>query len=412
MNDENKVPVPDEAQASPAHAEDDIATLEQEARAKREAELLNAQDDEEKDPVQPAVNKLKKRKRGKATAFLAIVAVALIFLAWGGNWVYRNILWQPTEEKKQDTTPQTNKTDYRQRNDLGMSTDTAEEEPEQQDNGQNSAAGTGQAAPAAPPELNKASFLIRRDGSATTQNPVKTRQQEMTLTSAPHQAYIDAGFYNRVTGEEKTETHDEELIALYNTKNIPLFMEKCVEYGKTLAVAGETSTGKTTYMKMLIGYIPVHLRISTIEDNPEITFFIHKNYVHLFYPSESSDEKGSIVTPASLLRWNYRMNPDRILLTEVRGAEAWDFLKITGSGHEGSMTSIHAGSAKEAIDGFITRCYENPQCAQLPYTFMLRKVLDSLDVIVSIDLDGNVRRMNDIYFRPIHRNQYFEEMKA
>ena len=184
MNDENKVPVPDEAQASPAHAEDDIATLEREARAKREAELLNAQDDEEKDPVQPAVNKLKKRKRGKATAFLAIVAVALIFLAWGGNWVYRNILWQPTEEKKQDTAPQTKKTDYRQRNDLGMSTDTAEEEPEQQNNGQSSTAGTGQAAPTAPPELNKASFLIRRDGSATTQNQVKTRQQEMTLRSA------------------------------------------------------------------------------------------------------------------------------------------------------------------------------------------------------------------------------------
>ncbi len=184
MNDENKMPVPDEAQAFPAHAEDDIATLEREARAKREAELLNAQDDEEKDPVQPAVNKLKKRKRGKATAFLAIVAVTLIFLAWGGNWVYRNILWQPTEEKKQDTAPQTNKTDYRQRNDLGMSTDTAEEEPEQQDNGQSSTGGTGQVAPAAPPELNKASFLIRRDGSATTQNPVKTRQQEMTRRDA------------------------------------------------------------------------------------------------------------------------------------------------------------------------------------------------------------------------------------
>lgn len=228
----------------------------------------------------------------------------------------------------------------------------------------------------------------------------------------PHQSYIDAGFYNRVTGSEQTETHDAELIELYTTKNIPMFMEKCVEYGKTIAVAGETSTGKTTYMKMLIGYIPLDLRITTIEDNPEITFFKHKNYVHLFYPSESSDEKGSIVTPASLLRWNYRMNPDRILLTEVRGAEAWDFLKITGSGHEGSMTSIHAGSAMEAIDGFITRCYENPQCAQLPYAFMLRKVLDSLDVIVSIDLDGNIRRMNDIYFRPVHRKEYFEAMKS
>ncbi|MSE29842.1 P-type DNA transfer ATPase VirB11, partial [Escherichia coli] len=140
----------------------------------------------------------------------------------------------------------------------------------------------------------------------------------------PHQGYIDAGFYNRVTNDEKTETHDEELIALYNARNIPLFMEKCVEYGKTLAVAGETGSGKTTFMKMLIQYIPVHLRITTIEDNPEIIFFKHRNYVHLFYPSESSDEKGSVVTPASLLRWNYRMNPDRILLTEVRGAEAWD----------------------------------------------------------------------------------------
>lgn len=88
--------------------------------------------------------------------------------------------------------------------------------------------------------------------------------------------YIDAGFYNRVTNDEKTETHDEELIALYNARNIPLFMEKCVEYGKTLAVAGETGSGKTTFMKMLIQYIPVHLRITTIEDNPEIIFFKHK----------------------------------------------------------------------------------------------------------------------------------------
>ncbi len=75
-------------------------------------------------------------------------------------------------------------------------------------------------------------------------------------------------------------------------------MEKCVEYGKTLAVAGETSTGKTTYMKMLIGYIPVHLRISTIEDNPKSRslsikttsiFFIRQNHqmkkVHR-YPGE------------------------------------------------------------------------------------------------------------------------------
>ncbi|HIB1616932.1 TPA: VirB10/TraB/TrbI family type IV secretion system protein [Salmonella enterica subsp. enterica serovar Muenchen] len=186
MSDENKISVPDEPQASPAQTEDDIAALEREARARRESELLS-ENDEEKDPVQPAVNKLKKRKRGKATAFLAIVAVALIFLAWGGNWVWRNILWQPTEEKKQDTAPQTNKTDYRQRNDLGMAPDTVADASAPQASDQHSAAGAGQATPAAPPELNKAIFLVRRDGSATTQNPVKTRQQEMTLATASGQ---------------------------------------------------------------------------------------------------------------------------------------------------------------------------------------------------------------------------------
>jgi hypothetical protein len=66
------------------------------------------QDDEENDPVQPAVNKLKKRRRGKATAFLALAAVALIALAWAGNWVYRNLLWHPV--KKNDRMPRHSRT--------------------------------------------------------------------------------------------------------------------------------------------------------------------------------------------------------------------------------------------------------------------------------------------------------------
>lgn len=64
------------------------------------------------------------------------------------------------------------------------------------------------------------------------------------------------------------------------------------------------------------------------------------------------------MTPASLVRANYRMNPDRILLAEVRGGEAWDCLKIIGSGHEGLITSLHAGSPEEAINGLAERCYQ------------------------------------------------------
>lgn len=184
MNDEHPHPVPDETRPPVAQTDDDIAALEHEARTKREAELLAAQDDEENDPVQPAVNKLKKRRRGKATAFLALSAVALIALAWAGNWVYRNILWQPGEEKRQDAAPQPNRSDYRQRTDLGTQ-DTGAKASEPVENSPHM---TTAPEPEMPPQLNKAHFLVRRDGSAAAaQTQVRTRQQEMTQATSDRQ---------------------------------------------------------------------------------------------------------------------------------------------------------------------------------------------------------------------------------
>lgn len=184
MNDEYQHSVSDGVRPSPAQTDDDIAALEREARTKREAALLTAQDDEETDPLQPAVNKLKKRRRGRAPAFLALATVALIALAWAGNWVYRNLLWQPGEEKRQDAAPQSNRTDYRQRTDLGTH-DTGPAAPEPADNSPLSTTATG---PEMPPDLNKARFLVRRDNSAAAaRNPVRTRQQEMTQAASDGQ---------------------------------------------------------------------------------------------------------------------------------------------------------------------------------------------------------------------------------
>lgn len=225
----------------------------------------------------------------------------------------------------------------------------------------------------------------------------------------PHESYISDGFYQRVTGSETTTSYDAELLQLFNAKNIPRFMEKCAEYGKTMLIVGETGSGKTTYMKTIIGYIPLHLRLTTIEDNPEIHFYGHENYVHLFYPADAGEK--AIVTPASLVRANYRMNPDRILLAEIRGGEAWDCLKIIGSGHEGLISSLHAGSPEEAITGLVERCYQNRECQNMPYSVLLRKVLNSIDVIASIDVNGNVRRMGDIYFKPVHRTAIMETFR-
>lgn len=244
---------------------------------------------------------------------------------------------------------------------------------------------------------------------ACERNTVSITLRNPSFEQKTHQSWIDAGFYNRIAGKERNESKDDELTHRYNNGDIPHFIEKAVEYGKTIFIVGETGSGKTTYMKTLLHYIPPHLRLTTIEDNPEIRFYHHANYVHLFYPADAGDE--AIITPSRLIRANYRMNPDRILLAEIRGREAWDALKIIGSGHEGLITSLHAGSPEECIEGIIDRCYENPDCKNIPFDVLLRKVLKCVDIIVSVDIHGDIRRMGDIYFKPIHLHQMKETFR-
>lgn len=222
----------------------------------------------------------------------------------------------------------------------------------------------------------------------------------------PHQKYIDGGFYSEVALEKKQNVDEQRLLNLYKNKRIPEFMELAVKMGKTIVFAGATGSGKTTYMKTLLAFVPENIRIITIQDTPEIKFYVHKNYVHLFYPSEASNTPGAIVTAAVLLRSCFRMNPDRIFLAEVRGGETWDFYKVVGSGHGGGMTSLHSGSVEEAIDGLIERCYQNAECQMLPYAVLKRKILNSTDIICHVDVSGDVRRMGEIYFKPVDQQRY------
>ena len=121
---------------------------------------------------------------------------------------------------------------------------------------------------------------------------------------------------------------------------------EAVKNGKNIVICGETGSGKTTFMKTLIDFIPFTDRVITIENAKEIKFYEHKNYVQLFYPSEA--KLGDPVTSSTLLKSCLRMKPDRILLAEVRGGETYDFLNVISSGHNGSMTSCHAACAEGA----------------------------------------------------------------
>jgi type IV secretion system protein VirB11 len=189
---------------------------------------------------------------------------------------------------------------------------------------------------------------------------------------------------------------DKELLELYNNLQWEQFLAKAVEYGKTIIIAGETGSGKTTFMKSLIDFIPKDERIITIEDVPEIKFYEHENYINLFYPSEAKPT--DLLNSATLLKSCLRMKPDRILLAELRGGETYDFLNVISSGHKGSITSLHAGSPQEAFIRLAFMVLQNEQGQCIPFDRIIKMLLDVIHIVVHFTLLKGKRVITGIYF--------------
>ena len=117
---------------------------------------------------------------------------------------------------------------------------------------------------------------------------------------------------------------------------------------RSMAVAGGTGSGKTTLLNALSCEIPLGERIVTIEDSAELRFDAHPNVVRLEARGTSIEGSGEI-TIRDLVKNALRMRPDRIVVGEVRGEEAVDMLNALNTGHDGSLTTLHAGSAEEAV---------------------------------------------------------------
>lgn len=170
-------------------------------------------------------------------------------------------------------------------------------------------------------------------------------------------------------------------------------LKSSIEAGKNIIICGETGSGKTTFMKTLIDFIPLEERIITIEDVEEIKFYQHKNFVQLFYPSEAKSTDA--VNSTTLLKSCLRMKPDRILLAELRGGETYDFLNVISSGHNGSMTSCHAGSVKTAYDRLVMMSMQNPQAIALGKDMIMDIVKNVIDMIVVFKRHNGKRQVTE-----------------
>jgi len=215
--------------------------------------------------------------------------------------------------------------------------------------------------------------------------------------------YADSGFFKHVRTETQAlMQHEQDLLDLKAAHRYEEFICKAIEHGKVIVFAGETGSGKTTFMKTACQLIPPKNRVVTIEDVPEVGLPNHPNRVHLFYPSNAGGS--SPVTSQLLLKSCLRMKPDRILLTELRGPETYDFINVCASGHEGSITSCHAGTSDTTFERLVLMSMQNPQGRVLPYDVLLRLLYMTVDVVVCMtNKPPHGRHITELWYDPMKK---------
>lgn len=191
---------------------------------------------------------------------------------------------------------------------------------------------------------------------------------------------------------------EHELMRLLKEHRIREFLELAVSCHRNIVIVGKTGSGKTTVTKSLIQSIPTAERLITIEDVHELVLRRHPNKVHLFYGRE--DEGGSKVTAKQALASCLRMKPDRILLAELRGDEAWDYIKSVNTGHPGSITTMHANGALEAFEQLTALIKDSRTGAHLPTDYVRARLFATIDIV----LYYHERKLREVYFDPERRH--------
>lgn len=166
----------------------------------------------------------------------------------------------------------------------------------------------------------------------------------------------------------------------FNSMNSKMatFIEKCVQGKMNIIIAGGTGSGKTTTLNVLSNYIPKNERVITIEDSAELRININ-NLVRLEVRPQNIEGKGEI-TIRDLIRNSLRMRPDRIIVGEVRTGEALDMLQAMNTGHDGSITTLHANSPRDLLTRLQTMVLMSGM--ELPIRMLKEQISSTIDLIV------------------------------
>ncbi|MDA8377810.1 MAG: ATPase, T2SS/T4P/T4SS family [Planctomycetia bacterium] len=177
----------------------------------------------------------------------------------------------------------------------------------------------------------------------------------------------------------KKRLRDEDLLQ-YDSASIPMlaFLRLAVEQRKNILISGGTGSGKTTLLNILSNHIPDRERIVTIEDAAELRLY-QSNLVSMEARPSNAEGKGQIAI-RDLVRNSLRMRPDRIVVGECRGGEALDMLQAMNTGHDGSLTTVHANSPRDALSRLEVMVLMAGM--DLPIQAIRQQVASAVDIIV------------------------------
>ena len=190
-------------------------------------------------------------------------------------------------------------------------------------------------------------------------------------------------------GMRPLQVHD--LLAHQSTTpEILRFLSSCIEARINILISGGTGSGKTTLLNIMSGYIPADERLATIEDSAELQ--LQQPHVARMETRPASVEGEGEVTTRELVRNALRMRPDRIIVGECRGAEALDMLQAMNTGHEGSMTTIHANTSRDALSRL--EMMVGMAGFDLPIWVIRKQVASAINLVVQVArLVGGVRKI-------------------
>lgn len=244
--------------------------------------------------------------------------------------------------------------------------------------------------------LNEKELSIAFDGKlkgirvAAALSPVSVNGHSMCIRKHMRKGitlsdYTKRGLFDIVnkTTEQRVSEHPPYELAKAGGEKLQQFIEWMVTTKKSILVAGATGSGKTTLMRAILGAVPPHERLVTIEDTAELSLS-HPNFVSF----EANKEKN--IGLSELVKLSLRYRPDRIIMGEVRGAEAYDLMDAFGTGHPGGCCSMHGESPLLALSRFENMLRRSPFTQNTPLHSLRQDICNAFKfVIFSSDAGGD-----------------------